>query len=82
MVPYTKITDHFPLSINVLLFYPKTSCIAHKYEMMKEDNSYIYVQGYNSRIPFSIHYDHNETSFMDRVLQEKLPVLIKDMKAD
>lgn len=54
MVPYTKLTDHFPLAINVVLFYPNKSLIAHKYEIIKEDQGFTYVQVYSPNGPFAI----------------------------
>lgn len=31
IVPLGKLTEHFPLAINVTLFYPNKSNIVHKY---------------------------------------------------
>lgn len=31
ITPFTKILDHFPLAVNIVLFYPLKTIVAHKY---------------------------------------------------
>lgn len=78
VAPFTKVTDHFPLAINVALFYPDRCHIAHKYEIIREDPSFTYVQVYSPNPPFAIEYRADE-EFMDEVLSEKLVSLVKNI---
>lgn len=53
---YNKVAEHFPLATNVLLYYPRRSVIVHKYEVMREDSLYKYIQGYTPKIPLCVKY--------------------------
>lgn len=78
IIPFTKITEHFPLATNIVLFYPNKASVAHKYELIKEDSTFTYLQAHYSHIPHILEYRVDE-KFMDEVLSEKFTTLVRSI---
>lgn len=51
--PFSKITEHFPLATNIVLFYQSKELVAHKYELIKEDPNFLYIQAHNPQVPLT-----------------------------
>lgn len=77
-----KITEHFPLAVNIVLYYSNSSSIAHKYELLKENQSFIYLQGYSPLIPLEVGFSRDDESFMDDMLEEKISEIVREINRD